>query len=594
MHFDALVVRAIAHEWRETLIGGRVDRIFQPDRWSLALIVWNQHANQHVYISFNPTHAAVFLAREHKLRSGFEEPTAFVMLLRKYLESGRIVGIEQPALERRIELVCTQRTGETTTLVVELIGRQSNVILVAEDGTVLGVARPVTREMSRTRVILPGRPYIAPTGVLVSGERLDPRLVTEEELATALGDKEGGLDSDARARRLATILAMSPTAAAEAIARAGHGEKESHFLRNLAKAIRDLFAPLVQDSPELWQPTVARHEKEVIAFAPYRLTQHEASAVVEHCATMNEAVERFFVPRSQRQRIQVRQAELRARIQPLYERLQRRMTAIEHEITDAQYALQTRKLGELLLTYQPKIDQDTVMVDDCETGEPVTIAVDRRLTAVQNGQRYFARYARAKRAMSILEPQREALSIEAAFLSQLLFDIAAAETAEEVERVQREIAVSGVLKDELHKRQSRRPINVRQQKERSVQPVASLPEECIVGGFHVSWGKTSRANDTLTFTIAAKRDIWLHAKGVPGAHVVIHSRGQPVPEDVLVQSAQLAAYYSGCRGEGQALVDYTEVGKVRRQASGKPGLVWYTGERTLAVVPQLPCTREQT
>lgn len=569
------------------LLGGRIDKIFQPDAWSLALLVRSRNQNWQFFSSLNPRFARAHLLRERKLGSGFDAPTSFVMLLRKHLESARIVAIHQPPLERILHLQTAHGAEPPRTLIIELVGRQSNAVLLDEQGVVLGALRQVTGEMSRSRVILPHAAYAPPASVMGAtvegGGRLDPRDVAPAALVRAMETTTGGTTAE----RLPRVLAISPTAAKEAVFRAQADGGEG--VDTLAAALQDMFAPL--EEPSLFAPSMARRGPQVVAFAPYRLRHLESSSTVEDADSMSLAIERYFAPKERDDLLAGRRGRLQSLVKPIAERAARRLAAVELHLAQAQEHLALRRLGELLLTHQPAIarDQRDVVLDDFSGGEPVRIAVDPALTAVQNAQQIFKRYARAKRTLEALTPQQAGLAVDLAYARQVLTDVALCDTPADVVRLEAELREGSFFAERDRAAGGRKQGRKAPRKgERGVVAAPAAPTVVQVHGFEVLYGKTSQLNDTLTFRLAARQDLWLHAKGVPGSHVVIRSGGRAVPDDVLLQAAGLAAHLSSARGEAHAAVDYTNVSNVRRQPGGKPGLVYYVGERTVQAAPLAP------
>lgn len=584
MHYDALTAAAVAEEWRRLLVGGRIDRIFQPDAWSLALLLRSQGQNHQVLLSLDPRVARAHLVTGRKLASGFDEPTPFVMLLRKHLESVRLQAVEPPPMERILHLQAAHSGDAAVTLVVELLGRQSNAVLVDAAGIVLGALRYVTSQMSRTRVVLPHRLYAPPPPAVGAGsDRLDPRAVGGTELAAALADIPGRT----LAERLPRAVALSPTAAREAVFRAtGATDAEQADAEALAAALRDLCKPLAAGG---WAPSLAGRGGAAVAFAPYPLTHLAAGATVEAEASISRAVEAYFAPKEASERLEAQRLRLRGLVRAPLERAERRLAAIEEQLGQARRHLGARREGELLLAYQPELaaGQRAVVLEDYESGAPVAIAVDPARSAVANAQERFRVYNRAKRGIEALEPQQAALAIDAAFAHQVLGDVALCDTPPELARLEAELRGAGYFA-ERDMQAARRPKGKGPRKGERRPAAAVEPASMRLGGFEVLYGKTSLINDALTFRLAGRQDLWLHARNVPGAHVVIRSGGRPVPEEVLARAAAVAAYLSEARGEARAAVDYTTIGNVRRQPGGKPGLVYYVGERTLQVAPLAP------
>lgn len=585
MHYDALTASAVAEEWRRALLGGRIDKIFQPDAWSLALLVRNHNQNWQVLQSFDPRFARAHLVQDKKLGSGFDAPTPFVMLLRKHLESARIVAVHQPPLERILHLETVHGAEPPRTLIIELLGRQSNAVLMDETGIVLGALRHVTGEMSRTRVIQPHLPYAPPApaiGAMADGRvRLDPRDVSAEALSAALD----GAPGNGLGEQLPHVMAISPTAAREAVTRMGGTGMDAVAM---ATALRELFAPML--GTEAWSPSVAMRGKQILAFAPYYLHSLETTASVETADSISLAIERYFAPREGSERLTTQRTRLLSMVKPVAERAARRLGTIEQQMVKAQEQLQLRRLGELLLTYLPEItrDQREIALENF-SGETVQVPVDPALTAVQNAQQIFKRYGRAKRTIEALGPQQQELALELAYARQVLIDVALCETPAEYVRLEAELRSSGFFAERERASGGRTQGRKAPRKgERGPAAAAATPTTLHFDGFDVLFGRTSQLNDALTFHLAGRQDLWLHAKGVPGSHVVIRSGGRPVPDDVLLRAAGVAAYLSTSRGEARAAVDYTSVGNVRRRPGGKPGLVSYVGERTVQVAPLTP------
>jgi predicted ribosome quality control (RQC) complex YloA/Tae2 family protein len=304
------------------------------------------------------------------------------------------------------------------------------------------------------------------------------------------------------------------------------------------------------------------------------------------------AVERYFAPREATDVLEQRRSRLRTIVKSILDRAERKLTALIKQREDARADLALRTHGELLLTYQPNFEpgQTSVTLHDYVADQAVKIAVDARLSAVANAQRLFDRYAKAKRAGEALKPQIDATQLDVEFGRQALTDVSLCDSAGELVRLEAELGEAGYLERRqqagLKRKGAARPGERKGQRK----PVAagSEPESLKIDGFEVLFGKSSLTNDHLTFRVAAKQDVWLHAKGVPGSHVVVRSAGRQPPPGVVHQAAALAAYLSASRGAAKADVDWTAVANVRRQPGAKPGLVYYDGERTLVVAPQAP------
>jgi len=552
----------------DSLLGARVQRVVLPDERSVGLELYAGRRVQ-LLISADPQHPRMLLVPQ-KLRRGVEVETPLLLVLRKWVRSSRLVDLTQPPWERILTLHFDGRAGPCR-LVVELIGRYSNVILVGPDGHVLDAMKRIGSDLNRYRVILPGRPYQPPPQPL---GRRTPTEITPYDWAAMLASAapEGPL------HRLLTghLLGVSPMVAREIAARAtehtagtSKGDPEAPVRAATAEALSgataQLFAPIEDGS---WSPHVALDEEDhVIAFAPYEPRQFERTQPVRR---ISEAMGRYFQQRlsadayaAARQRVQVRIDEARSRVE-------RALDQLDENVVEQREIEALREAGELLLAYQGRVRPDApeVTVPDY-AGDPRTIALDPALTPVENAQAYFRRYRKAVRAAEEIPARVEALGADRAYLDQLAADLALAESRPEIDAVVDALARAGWAP-------KARPGSGGQ---------VGGPRRFELDGFPVYAGRNARQNEEVTFKRAGPDDLWLHVRGLPGAHVVIKTGKRTVPEEVVQRAARLAAYYSSARDSGQVAVDVTERRFVRRARGGHPGLVTYRNERTVWVEP---------
>ncbi|MBX5458316.1 MAG: NFACT family protein [Thermogemmatispora sp.] len=546
---------------------------------------------------------------------------------------------EAPALETGEQ---AERAGQGPTasyqrlrLIAEIMGRTSNIVLCNEAGLILGCHKRIGADINRYRVIMPNVPYVPPppqqrafAGQLLP--RLEPTTVTAAQLSIIPGNEggesapvEGGESVKAAPRRkeaaprlwqllVRHLLGFSPLLAREAVYRAlGNSEAGLELSQEqweeLAWNIRELAA--LYDTRR-WHPqlverlepaSVVAGESEArgtpLAFAPYVLEQYSTveGVRIRESPSINVLIDDFYARNEWLDALESRRAPLRKLLQTQIERCRRRAATLEEEQRALAEAENYRRQGELLLTFQREIERgqtqvrlpDLFAADVAQDNLPeVTIELDPRLDAVGNANRLFARYQKMRRAAALLPEQIERNRAELATLEQLLTDLQLAETPDEIELVKAEIQAAGYLHEKKNSEAQRKAGKKKAGRGKAVPPGGGVPLYIqSADGFTILVGRNSRQNEEVTFHQASGNDIWLHARGVPGAHVIIKATGRQVPQSTLEQAASLAAYYSQARGNSSVPVDYTLQRHVRHMKGGGPGLVVYDHERTIYVRP---------
>jgi predicted ribosome quality control (RQC) complex YloA/Tae2 family protein len=548
----------------DSLLGARVQRIVLPDDLSVGLELYARRRYQ-LQISVHPDHARMLLV-PHKLRRGVDIETPLLQLLRKWVRNARLANVTQPPWERILELHFEGRAGRCR-LIVELIGRYSNAILVGPDGCVLDSIKRIGPDLNRYRVTLPARPYQPPP---VPPGRRPPTDVSVTEWASYVGGAGVCRPSDPLHRLLTgRLLGVSPMLAREiAIRASGDAEATAQSLAPEATfaAVRELFAPVQGDGR--WSPHVALDEGgHAVAFSPYQPQQFEC---VEPTPDISAAMWRYFERQLSADPYAAARQQVQGLIDATRSRLERTLTQLQAQVISEAEMHILRETGELLLTFQGQIERGAaeVMLPD-HAGNPRTISLDPKLTPVENAQTYFRRYRKATRAAEEVEVHLREVRPDLVYVEQLSADLALAESRPEIEEVRRALAAAGWTSGARMSGGGSRQIGGFRRFE--------------VDGFTIFAGRNARQNEELTFQLAGRDDLWLHVRGQPGAHVIIKSSGQPVPDEVIQRAAELATHYSPARGESGVDVDVTERRFVRRVRGGHPGMVTYRHERTVRV-----------
>lgn len=568
MYFDALTMAAVADELRAHILGGRVQQVLLPDDLSIGMEVYAHGERRYLLASAHPEHARLHLAGE-KLRRGVEKPTPLLLLLRKYVHGGRIASIEQPPFERVLHLGVQHPEGNTT-LIVEVMSRYSNIVLVAEEGgcaQILECIKRVGPEKSRYRTILPQHLYVPPP----PQRKLDPTDVTESCLRDTLSDASP--ESSIWRALVGGIGGVSPLMAREVVYRtigiAEAAVSQVTRISPLLGAFQEMLMPIWEHR---WQPSVVRENERLVVFAPYPLTQYGDWEEVE---SISQAVEDYYGQMVGEDayaaaKRRAREAILRAR-----DRVRRKREALERAMVSQAQVEELRRQGEMILAYAHRIEPgQRELTAPVGPDEPsLQIELDPTISPVENAQRYFGRYKRAKSGAGEIPALLQRAELEMRYLDQLETDLDLAANRPEIQEVEASLAEAGYIREKRRKRKAGRskPLTVKSQ-----------------DGLLILVGKNSRQNEEVTFRRAAPRDLWLHVRGAPGAHIIVKTGGREVPEATLRQAAQLAAYYSQVRGSVRVDVAYTERRYVRPIKGAGPGLVTYTQGKTIRVAPRKP------
>jgi len=559
VYCDALTLTAVADELRHELLGGRIQDVLELNRYVIGFEMY-AHRRAYLLMSARPEEGGRIHLVGEKLRRGVEMPSPLLLRLRKEIIGSRLVDVQQPAWERLLQLSCKGPQGDRV-LVVEAMGQRSNIILVEEDGTILECARHIPASQNRYRVLLPGCPYVPPpaqnkaNGLTLTAGRLS-KLLEEQEATLPLWRK-----------LVAAVSGVSPLLAREIAYRAGGDPNCQHA--DVRTVLDQLQEVLVMTKTGQWQPNVAVEGDRVLAYAPYALTQYPRCEVR---SSISQAMTDYYAQRVGADAYAVAKARVQKLIEKQRERLSHKKEALLAENPSPEAVEKLRRNGEWLLAcaHQVVPGQTELVVQWDDAQSPVHILLDPTLSPVENAREYFRRYEKAKNAAMEVPALLAQVDGELAYLDQLTTDLVLAEDRPGIDAVEAALALAGYIP-----------------KSKKVRPQAAAPLNMLSeDGFTILVGRNSWQNEQVTFHCSAEHDFWLHARGVPGAHVVVRTEGRDVPEPTLRRAAELAAYYSAARLDKKVLVDYALCKNVRRRKGGKEGQVVYQGQKTLSVRPK--------
>jgi len=585
MHYDALTAACMAAELHGRLPGGRVQALLLADEQSLGLEVYAGGERRQLLLAAAPDAARVLLV-EHKLRRGVEGETPLLLLLRKYLRDGVLLSVTQPdPFERVLHLAFSHKQHGSTTLVVELIGRRPNLILLRPDGRILECLHRHAAGASESRVLLPGKLYTPPPPQAKLPPLDDGRPDYYEQLAAVLA-APGAL---AKAL-VAKIAGLSPTAAREAAWRAAGDADAPASAANVlavAAALQGLWEPLRTGE---WQPGVLRQGEQVVGFTPY--AAHVGGEFVP-AATLSEAVAAYYASASSRKGqtagISPSQpadpyAALRAEAAALLRRaragVQRRLEAMTGDEPAPGEAERLRTSAEWLLALSTEITPGQTRLEVPLEGEALVIELDAVLGPVEQAQRLFRRAGKLERAAVLIPQRRAELQGDLALIDQLALDLQRAANQPEIASVRGELAAAGLIAPTYNPGGGKRA-NAGSARAEASGPLRVRSRQ----GLEILVGRNARQNERVTFGEAHPDDLWLHARSVPGAHVVIRGAGRTPDADTIRLAAQWAAYHSAARGDAAVDVTVTRKRSVMRAPGGKLGQVLVKQEEQVVTVP---------
>ena len=580
MPMDGVMLGFVARELDQKLRDGRVDRVIQPERDEIHLLIRAQGANHRLVLSASANAARVHLSQHAK--TGPMEPPMFCMLLRKHLASGRVQAVRRVAGDRilEIEIQALSEMGDpvTRTLVVEIMGRHSNIILRGADGRILDAARHIGEDISRVRQVLPGLPYAYPP----AQGKLNPETATAQEIARRLAEAGGKLDKAIGA----CIAGFSPQASREACARIGLGASALVQELDVERTAEQLHAYL-KAMPQLGPCVITLAEdgspSDVYPFAQLHLPLAKTAPFNSPSA----ALDAYFYERDRRDRMNQRASSLAHTLKNHIERCEKKIAIQNEALESAARMEEYRQKGELIQAnlYRLKKGEPVARVENfySEACEPVDIPMDVSLSPAQNAQRYFKLYQKARGARTLAAEQKAKTEQELAYLEQMEDDLRKCTDAAGLAELRSMLESSGHVRRAVSR--------VKPRKEAPSQPMKFLSCD----GIEIEVGKNALQNERLTMG-ARGDELWLHAQKMPGSHVLVHAAD--VPETTLEEAAMLAAYYSKGVRSAQVPIDATLRRYIKKPGGTPAGFVIYTHQRTLYVTPdeaavkKIRCIRE--
>ena len=533
MAFDGITVSAIKAEIEDKILGGRIDKVYQPEKDEIILGIRSMGQAYKLLLTSNASNPKFHFTQTNP--SNPMTPPLFCMVMRKHLQSGKIIKIEQPDFDRilNIYVESLNELGDYSVkkLVLEIMGRHSNIILTDENNTILDCIKHIGHDTSSVREVLPGREYTLPP----SQGKINTLELDNNDFNEVL---ENNPSFEIQSVIYKNYTGISPIAASEICYRANvNGSTPVEALTDIQKEIVfNKFAELVEDikANRFYPESITNEKGKTIDFSPIEMTQFNGLEIKKY-TSISELIESFYANRDFAYRIGQKTQDLRKLITQNIERCIRKKDIQMQTLRSIKNRDELRLKGELLTAniYSIKKGMTTVELPNyySENQELVAIELDSNKTPSENAQKYYKAYNKAKRTFEALKDQIKSNDEELAYLESVLTSVNNCTDEQDVKEIRRELREEGYVK------------KVKNQKDKSKKH--SVPLHFISqDGFDIYVGKNNIQNDELTLKFARPRDIWMHTKNIPGSHVIIVANGQTIPDTTLNEGAMLSAFYS--------------------------------------------------
>ena len=567
MAFDGITVAALTKELKETICDGRIAKIAQPESDELLLTIKTKEGQRRLSISASASLPLIYLTNDNK-PSPMTAPN-FCMLLRKHIGNGRIVDVSQPGLERiiqlRIEHLDELGDLRQKTLVIEIMGKHSNIIFCDEKDQIIDSIKHVPAQMSSVREVLPGRPYFIPDTM----EKQDPLTAADEDFSRALRGKPMRISKAV----YTSFTGISPVVAEEICYLAGIDSQmtASDLTDDMLTHLYRQFQYYMEDVRNgAFNPVIYFDGNTPKEFSALPLTHFQNLEKKEY-SSISEVLSTYYATRNALVRIRQKSADLRHIVQTALERNRKKYELQSRQLKDTENRDLYKVYGELINAYGYQLPEGSKELTALNyyTGEEITIPLDPVKTPQENAQKYFARYNKQKRTYEALTELISETGDEIRYLESVESALDIALYEEDLTQIKEELSQAGYIRRRQQKKKAKilcRPLHY----------VSS-------DGYHMYVGKNNLQNEELTFHFASGNDWWFHAKGVPGSHVILKSGGDEVPDRTFEEAGRLAAYYSKNRGNEKAEIDYIEKKHVKKVNGSRPGFVIYHTNYSLVI-----------
>lgn len=577
MALDGLVIHSIVDELHKKLLGGKIDKVYQPENDEVVLHIRNNKENFKLVLSCSASNPRVYLASDYKKENPINAPM-FCMLFRKYIQGGNIVNVSQVDFERiiKISVESFDELKEKTTkdIIIEIMGRHSNIILThSSNNKIIDSAKRIPPSVSRVRQILPGQTYVLPP----KQDKLNP--ITDISLNSFV-DTLSSFNGPIFKAIYSKFLGISPVIAKEICFRANIDENllvseiSSDDISKIYREFHNLFK-YIKDN--IYNPCMVIDTSidKVLDFSCINLSLFSNLSIIND-DSISKILENYYATKDIKDRIHQRSSDLRKSISIKLDRLYNKLNKQEKELIESENAQIYKIKGELITSYIYMIEKGMESVEvanfyDLEY-KNIKISLNTNFTPSENAQKYFKKYNKLKTAKKEITSQMEITKEEIDYLENIMLSIENCENLAELMDIREELGKVGYIRSKNNSKKETK--------------LTTKPHEFVSSnGFKILVGKNNKQNDHLTLKVASNEDIWMHTKNIPGSHVIIKTEGKEVPDETIFEGAMLAAFFSKSKMSSQVPVDYTKKKNVKKPNGAKPGMVIYDTNNTIYVTP---------
>ena len=573
MAFDGIVISSLVHELNETILGLKISKIAQPENDELLLTMKGNHGQYRLLLSASASLPFAYLTDENKT-APLTAPT-FCMVLRKHIANGKITRIYQPGLERIIhfEIEHLNELGDfcRKELIIELMGKHSNIIFCNEDGMIIDSIKHVSSAMSSVREVLPGRQYfIAAT----QEEKQNPLDAVPQTVINTLKDKPTNITKAI----YTSYTGISPLIANEIAYRANiDGDAPIASLsENELLHLANHFCWFMEDVKQYhFSPVIIRKKREPIEFSCMELKEY-ADYDTESYDSISKVLEVFYAEKNTYTRIRQKSVDLRKIVSTALERNIKKYDLQQKQLKDAEKKEKYKLYGEMIQAYGyglPEGTKELKAQNYYDNNNIIKVPLDPTLSPIENAKKYFDRYGKLKRTSEALSELIQETKAEIEHLESIQNSLDIALSADDLVQIKQELQEYGFIKKNRSAKKEKiksKPFHYRSS-----------------DGYDIYVGKNNYQNDELTFKVATGNDWWFHAKGMPGSHVIVKSNNEELPDRVFEEAGRLAGYYSKGRDNDKIEIDYLQKKNVKKPNGSAPGFVVYYTNFSLTIHPDI-------
>ena len=574
MALDGLVIANLTYDLDTALSGGRVQKIYQPENDALVFTIKNNRNTYRLLLSANASLPLVYLTEE----TGANPMTApgFCMLLRKHLNGGKILSVTQPGMERILffDIEHLNEMGDLCRkrLIVELMGKHSNILFCQPDGTIIDSIKHISGNISSVREVLPGRSYFIPNTL----DKADPLHVSREDFIRRMRQTTLPVSKALYTR----FTGISPTVAEELCFRASIDSRQdtASLSENAYLHLYRIFAQLMEDiGAHVFSPNIVYDGSRPVEFSCIPLTSFAGYQTVAF-DSMSEVLKTYYSEKNAATRIRQKSADLRHIVSTASDRARKKYDLQMKQLKDTRKRDKYKLYGEMINTYGYGLPEGSSVLEctDYHTGKPISVPLDPTLSPRENAQKYFDRYGKLKRTCEALTVLTKETGLELEHLDSIATALDIAVSEADLAAIREELVRAGYIKKHVSGKKAAKTRLVSQ-------PFHYRSSD----GYDIYVGKNNLQNDELTFKVASGNDWWFHAKGIPGSHVIVKCGNEDMPDRTFEEAARLAAYYSKGRDSKKLEVDYIQRKAIKKPAAARPGFVIYHTNYSMVIEPDI-------